>query len=250
MNKRQFLGVGGILSLEVLLGCSRAKNIIMPECPQPEREIIEIVNEKEVEVIVNKCLAEKKSPYAEEEQVIKNEHKALLDTIAWAEGTGCYYNMMFGRQLFYDLSAHPVETGEMPKKGFPFGPRWRRNTSTAAGRYQFLYKTYKALKEEGLFQENFGPDEQDKAAVHLITVTRDVSFDMLVEAVQNENLIPVWDKLAKEWASLPYSQRDCPRRRRCGNGRSYYGQFAYKAEVLTNNFLYFYKLLQEKGVNG
>ena len=77
------------------------------------------------------------------------EWKALLDTIAWAEGTDKYarnnggvagYNIYYGGSAFSDLSAHPIETKE---KSYMAGPS---GGTSAAGRYQFVYNTYKALK--------------------------------------------------------------------------------------------------------
>src|SRR3989344_5181513 len=89
----------------------------------------------------------------EKKDFMSPEYRALLNTIAWAEGTDCHYNMMAGRMLFTDYSAHPIETGEMPKTGTPFRVRWRTLYTTAAGRYQFLHRTYRTLKNEaGLFQ--------------------------------------------------------------------------------------------------
>ena len=128
-----------------------------------------------------------------------NEQKALLDTIAWAEGTKEKYNLMFGGKEFTTYSSHPVETGEMPEKGFP----WPGGTSTAAGRYQFLYRTYKDLRGRGFFQTGFLPAEQDKAGLWLLETKRGLSQNELAIAVNSGNLAPVWDKLAGEWASLP-----------------------------------------------
>ncbi len=151
-----------------------------------------------------------------------NEQKALLDTIAWAEAG--QYNIMFGNKPFTNYAAHPVETGEMPPKGFP----WSGGTSTAAGRYQFLYSTYKDLKGRGYFQTGFNAEEQDKAGLYLLETKRKLSQDELVVAVNSDNLVLVWNKLAAEWASLPSSEK---------GGKSYYpGQTARGIQDLKNRF--------------
>src|SRR3989338_10009751 len=110
--------------------------------------------------------------------------------------------MMMGRMLFKDYSAHPIETKEMPEKGIEFGPRWRKRYSTAAGRYQFLYKTYNLLKGEGFFQTSFSPEEQDRAAIYLIQ-KNEITQEVLGEAVQEKNavqqqkdFIEIWHKLS------------------------------------------------------
>ena len=167
------------------------------------------------------------------------EYRALLNTIAWAEGTDCHYNMMVGRMLFKDYSSHPVETGEMPKEGFPFKQRGRRywfiNHSTAAGRYQFLYRTYTLLKEKGLFQTGFNAEEQDKAALYLITLSG-ITQETLEQAIKSKDFIDIWHELSDEWASLPDKKTK----------RSKHRQFAYKEDNLEKIFFYFYETSSAK----
>jgi muramidase (phage lysozyme) len=62
------------------------------------------------------------------------------------------YRTFHGGGLFDDLSRHPNKA---------------HNGSTAAGRYQFLGRTWKALAREHGF-EDFGPENQDLGAVALI----------------------------------------------------------------------------------
>ncbi len=182
---------------------------------------------------------EKAEESPEKKDSISREYKALLDTIAWAEGTGCYYNMMLGRTLFLDYSAHPVETGEMPEKGIPFGPRWRRNTSTAAGRYQFLYRTYKSLQSEGFFQTGFTPEEQDKAALYLIKDQLGVTDEIVHRAIETKDFTELWNILSWGWASLPCDESKKMRReqKKCFKGRGRYNQFVYQDKDLQNVFL-------------
>ena len=126
--------------------------------------------------------------------------RAFLDVIAFAEGT--YeagmdgYRMQFGGGLIDSLYEHPNQVIEIGKY-----------RSTATGRYQFLYSTWKrAAKALGL--TDFGPESQDQAALYLIA-KRDAMH--LVDSCQLTQKL-IW-KLAPEWASFPSV-----------NGRSYYLQ--------------------------
>lgn len=132
------------------------------------------------------------------EDLCQAEYRALLDTIAHAKGTDDNYNIMFGGNSFKNSSDHPVKTGEMPEKGLPF----KNNFSTAAGRYQFILKTYDVLKRKGMF-DNFSPEEQGKAAIYLAKNRRKVSLELLKNAVKTKNFKPVWKRLNQEWASIP-----------------------------------------------
>lgn len=203
------------------------RDIITQSCPPSETIVKQLPCEQK---------AEEKKP-----DFITTEYRALLDTIAWAEGTDCHYNMMVGRMLFKDYSSHPIETGEMPAKGVPFKTQgrnyWRIMYSTAAGRYQFLHRTYKALTKEGFFQNGFSPEEQDRAAIYLIQ-KNEITQEILYEAVQEKNVvqqqkdfIEIWHKLSGTWASLPYKKT---RRSR------YRFQFAHENEDLQKIFFIYY----------
>ena len=120
--------------------------------------------------------------------------RALLDTIAFAEGTynrpnSGYQTMFTGRQ-FSDLSRHP--------RAINSGGGYR---SDAAGRYQFLSTTWDSL---GL--RAFSPANQDIGALQLAR-RRGVN----PAAPLTRSGI---DKLAPEWASFPTLR----------TGTSYYGQ--------------------------
>ncbi len=182
------------------------------------------------------------------------EYRALLNTLAWAEGTDCHYNMMVGRMLFTNYVSHPVETGEMPKKGIPFpgkrrvrrNGRWITystiNYSTAAGRFQFLYRTYLTLKnEEGLFQSGFNPEEQDKAGKYLAD-KQGVTQELLEEAIRTKNFTELWNQLSWTWASIPCDESKKPRRERriCYPRRGRYNQFTYPDKDLQKIYFIFY----------
>lgn len=111
--------------------------------------------------------------------------QAFLMLIRTGEGTanGNGYRTLYGGALFSDLSQHPdraVTAGGI--------------TSTAAGAYQFLYKTW-----QGLGLPDFSPANQDLGAVMLIKrrgALADVLAGRLDQAIAKCN---------KEWASLPGS---------------------------------------------
>lgn len=117
--------------------------------------------------------------------------KAFLDLIARAEGTygrgDNGYNILYSYQTFSDYSRHPnraITSGGI--------------TSTAAGRYQFLKKTWDSV-QSSLNLSNFNPASQDLGAVELIR-RRGALNDIL-----NGNIQSAITKVNKEWASFPGS---------------------------------------------
>jgi muramidase (phage lysozyme)/murein DD-endopeptidase MepM/ murein hydrolase activator NlpD len=139
--------------------------------------------------------------------VISPNARALLDTIALAEGTSGAqgYNTMFTHRTFGDLSRHPRQINR--SNGY---------ASDAAGRYQFLSTTWDGVaKELGL--KDFSPASQDLAALQLVR-RRGVDPD---KPLTRETLA----KLAPEWASLPTLQ-----------GASYYGQPVKAADKLLRHY--------------
>lgn len=130
--------------------------------------------------------------YVDQDTAARNV-RAFLDMIAFAEGTAGPdgYRTMFGGQLFESYADHP-------RIRVPF----RLTYSTAAGRYQFLARTWDTLKRR-LNLPDFGPESQDAAAIELIRergALADVQAGRVAVAV---------DKVRKIWASLPgagYSQ--------------------------------------------
>lgn len=125
-------------------------------------------------------------------QALSNPYaKAFLDTIAWAEGAN--YNTLFGGGTFSSYAQHPnraISAGSY--------------TSTAAGRYQFLYSTWRGIANS-LGLSDFSPTNQDIAALALIDQRGELG-DLL-----NGDLNSVLQGLGCAWASLPYSG--------CGQGQ-------------------------------
>lgn len=113
--------------------------------------------------------------------------KAFLITIQFAEGTFGKdgYNKLYGGDLFQDLSKHP----NTPQK------KWGI-TSTAAGAYQILNKTWNEIQPK-LGLPDFSAASQDKAAVELIRRRK------ALEDVYAGRFAQALTKCRKEWASLP-----------------------------------------------
>lgn len=113
--------------------------------------------------------------------------RAFLIMIQYAEGTYGKdgYRKLFGGGYFNDFSKHP--NAKVTKWGI---------TSTAAGAYQILNKTWLELQAK-LMLPDFSPVSQDKAAIELIRRRKaldDVYAGRWAQAIE---------KCRKEWASLP-----------------------------------------------
>ncbi|HEY5805056.1 MAG TPA: glycoside hydrolase family 104 protein [Lysobacter sp.] len=126
---------------------------------------------------------------------------AFLDTLAFSEGTRHKgdngYNVMVGGTLLDDYGTHPGKPVWLP--------RYKVN-STAAGRYQFLRKTWANLVKQ-LSLPSFEPIYQDLGAIELIRGRK------ALEDVKAGRFDVAVAKCAKEWASLPgagYGQREIP----------------------------------------
>ena len=125
---------------------------------------------------------------------------AFLDMIAHAEGVERFsehsgYDVLVGGGRFTTYSEHPRKMVWLPKY---------RIHSTAAGRYQFLWKTWNSLRGR-LKLPDFGPVSQDRAAIELLRengALADLKKGWVSSAVR---------KSRKTWASLPnagYGQRE------------------------------------------
>ncbi len=110
---------------------------------------------------------------------------AFLSMIGYSEGAD--YNVLYGGSTFSDFSTHPnqaITAGNY--------------TSTAAGKYQILYKTWLYLSQK-LGLTDFSPATQDAMCIELITEKGALAD------VQNGNFSSAVAKCAKTWASLPGS---------------------------------------------
>jgi muramidase (phage lysozyme) len=119
--------------------------------------------------------------------------RAFLAVIRAGEGTSDPdgYRRHFGGELFSDFSQHPKRAITKLLGGQPL-------TSTAAGAYQFLSKTWSEC-QNALKLPDFSPESQDLAAVYLID--RRGALDAVIRG----DLEVAIAKCAKEWASLPGS---------------------------------------------
>lgn len=119
---------------------------------------------------------------------------AFLDMLAWSEGTdngrqpttNQGYDVLVGGGLFTDLSKHPAKLVRLSAK----------LSSTAAGRYQFLSRTWGVLQKQ-LMLPDFGPISQDRGCIELIRGRKALDA---VKAGQFERGVAL---CAREWASLP-----------------------------------------------
>lgn len=119
--------------------------------------------------------------------------RAFLRVIRAGEGTADAngYRRMFGGALFESFKDHPRKIHTAHLKNGPL-------TSSAAGAYQFLKRTWDSLVAEYGF-EDFSPTNQDEAAVALIArcdAIGDVIGGHFDAAIR---------KCASTWASLPGS---------------------------------------------
>lgn len=118
------------------------------------------------------------------------KHRALLDTIAWTEGTSGRgsdgYNVIVGYKYAASCNRHPNRVVRLSS----------RLSSSAAGRYQFLTGTWNSLG-----YPTFQPDNQDRAGMKLVE-RRGVTLrtDRAMTATELSNVL---SKISYEWASLP-----------------------------------------------
>lgn len=117
--------------------------------------------------------------------------RAMLDAIAACEGTAGRdgYRTQFGGGTFDSFADHPRQVIERTLGGKPIA-------SSAAGRYQFLARTWSSLVETYGFP-SFEPAWQDAGAVALIDGRG------AIEDVRAGRLDAAVAKLNREWASLP-----------------------------------------------
>jgi lysozyme len=115
------------------------------------------------------------------------------------------YNVFYGGSRFYDLSDHPVATGE--KNGVPLSAEMCRNAgysegcvSTAAGAYQITLPTWRDFRSYGgETLPDFSPESQDIAAARILA---DLGALDYIDAGDIESAIQI---AGRRWASLPGS---------------------------------------------
>ncbi|WP_213239617.1 glycoside hydrolase family 24 protein [Citrobacter braakii] len=143
-------------------------------------------------------------------QISKNL-QALLDTLAWSEGTSTspatkcngYDVIVTGvdgnPEIFTDFSDHPFNKGRPSKQ-----INSRGLTSNASGRYQFMLKDWAYYKAQ-LGLPDFSPESQDKWAIQLIKERK------ALPDIEAGNIASAVSKCRNIWASLPgagYGQRE------------------------------------------
>ncbi|MDB5218886.1 MAG: hypothetical protein JWO86_6813 [Myxococcaceae bacterium] len=120
---------------------------------------------------------------------VPGKHRALLDTIAYTEGTRGHgqdgYNVTFAYHYFASCAHHP--NLRICAGGY---------CSTAAGRYQFLTTTW-----NGLGLGSFGPANQDRGGMKL--VSRRGANVPTGRALTATEFVNTMNRISYEWASLP-----------------------------------------------
>jgi len=121
---------------------------------------------------------------------------AFLRMIRFSEGTDGQdgYRTLFGGALFESYADHP-------RIYVPF----RNTSSSAAGAYQILYRTFQGLQSK-LGTTGFSPEVQDAMALELIR-ERGALNDVYAGRVQQ-----AISKVSKVWASLPGAGYNQPER--------------------------------------
>lgn len=133
---------------------------------------------------------------------------AFLDMLAWSElgaemlkqsddGYNLIVGSLPGRLItFSDYAAHPNKLVYLPRYDIK---------SSAAGRYQFLYRTWMAIVRNYGFKGRFIPEAQDLAAIKILIECKALPH---IQAGRIQEAIAV---AAPIWASLPgagYGQRE------------------------------------------
>lgn len=125
--------------------------------------------------------------------------RMLLDFIADSEGVQHGYNTGFGNTVLESLADHPRQLKSFKQTD------GKTNKTSAAGRYQFLSKTWDGVAK-ALGLEDFSPLNQDLGAIELIRQRG------ALEDAERGDLMTAISKLGKEWASLPSSPYAQPTR--------------------------------------
>ena len=138
--------------------------------------------------------------YQQLQQLLNNPNaRQMLDIIAKAEGVKLGYNTGFGNTRFDSLQSHPNIRKQFKQTD------GKTNTTTAAGRYQFLKGTWDgAARQYGL--KDFSPQNQDIAALALMAQNGSLPY------VLKGDFQTAVKKSGGTWASLPSSTYAQPKR--------------------------------------
>lgn len=138
--------------------------------------------------------------YQQLQQLLSNPNaRQMLDLIAKAEGVKHGYNTGFGNTRFDSLQSHPNIRKQFKQTD------GKTNTTTAAGRYQFLKGTWDgAARQYGL--KDFSPQNQDIAALALMAQNGALPY------VLKGDFQTAVKKSGGTWASLPSSPYAQPKR--------------------------------------
>lgn len=134
-----------------------------------------------------------------QQDALKNKNvRAFLEMIGVDESRG-KYNVLFGGGTFTDYSTHP--NVHVPFKD----PRTGKETyTTAAGKYQILYRTWKGLTLLPGAPQDFSPASQDWFAVALLKGCGALTY------IIDGDFVTALQKASPIWASLPYAQYGQP----------------------------------------
>lgn len=134
------------------------------------------------------------------EKLLSNPNaRKMLNMIADAEDVKHGYNTIFGNERFSDLSAHPNVRKQFKQTD------GRVNTTTAAGRYQFLKPTWDGLSRQYSLRD-FSPRNQDIAALALMDQNGSLPY------VLKGDFQTAVKKSGGTWASLPSSPYAQPKK--------------------------------------
>lgn len=172
--------------------------VVLDDMPDQEAGTIEGAMGA-VQSMVGEAVGSVTSSTSEDEAAANT--RAFLDMLAYSEGTTRNgYNTLFGGGTFDGFADHP-------RRLFSFtNGAGQKLKTTAAGRYQFLARTWDSLRAK-LNLPDFGPESQDAAALELIRqrgALADVRAGRVADAIA---------KCAPIWASLPGAGYNQPERK-------------------------------------
>lgn len=137
------------------------------------------------------------SAIAGETKEAESRIRAFMQMIRFCEGTTgeSGYSTLFGGSTFPSFADHPQRT--IKTSGY---------SSSAAGAYQILTKTWLGLKSSHSDLSNFEPASQDKACYYLLQQRN------ALPAIRAQNIDAAIQLCNREWASLPGSPYGQPRK--------------------------------------